>query len=79
MVANPSSLCYNVYIMKNVKIKPILKKVRSKTNSDTYYTFSNWDTREIEGVTFIPVVKDLPSEKLQHTFWLRKDNVEYVK
>jgi hypothetical protein len=65
--------------MKNVKIKPILKKVRSKTNSDTYYTFSNWDTREIEGVTFIPVVKDLPSEKLQHTFWLRKDNVEYVK
>jgi hypothetical protein len=65
--------------MKNVKIKPILKKVRSKTNSDTYYTFSNWDTREIEGVTFIPVVKDLPSEKLQHTFWLRKDNVEYMK
>jgi hypothetical protein len=65
--------------MKTVKIKPLLKKVRSKTNSDTYYTFSNWDTREIEGVTFIPVVKDLPSEKLQHTFWLRKDNVEYVK
>jgi hypothetical protein len=65
--------------MKNVKTKPILKKVRSKTNSDTYYTFSNWDTREIEGVTFIPVIKDLPSEKLQHTFWMRKDNVEYVK
>jgi hypothetical protein len=65
--------------MKNVKIKPILKKVRSKTNSDTYYTFSNWETKEIEGVTFIPVVKDLSSEKLQHTFWLRKDNVEYVK
>jgi hypothetical protein len=65
--------------MKNVKNKPILKKVRSKTNSDTYYTFSNWDAREIEGVTFIPVVKDLPSEKLQHTFWMRKDNVDYVK
>jgi hypothetical protein len=65
--------------MKTVKIKPLLKKVRSKTNSDTYYTFSNWDTREIEGVTFIPVVKEVPSEKLQHTFWLRKDNVEYVK
>jgi hypothetical protein len=65
--------------MKNVKTKPILKKVRSKTSSDIYYTFSNWDTREIEGVTFIPVVKEVPSEKLQHTFWLRKDNVEYVK
>ena len=72
-------ICVILYTMKNVKIKPLLKKVRSKTNSDTYYTFSNWDTKEIEGVTFIPVVKDLPSEKLQHTFWLRKDNVEYVK
>lgn len=72
-------ICVILYTMKTVKIKPLLKKVRSKTNSDTYYTFSNWDTREIEGVTFIPVVKDLPSEKLQHTFWLRKDNVEYVK
>ena len=71
--------CVILYTMKTVKIKPLLKKVRSKTNSDTYYTFSNWETREIEGVTFIPVVKDLPSEKLQHTFWLRKDNVEYVK
>ncbi len=71
--------CVILYTMKTVKNKPILKKVRSKTNSDIYYTFSNWDTREIEGVTFIPVVKDLPSEKLQHTFWLRKDNVEYVK
>jgi hypothetical protein len=72
-------ICVILYTMKNVKIKPLLKKVRSKTNSDTYYTFSNWDTREIEGVTFIPVVKEVPSEKLQHTFWLRKDNVEYVK
>ena len=72
-------ICVILYTMKTVKIKPLLKKVRSKTNSDTYYTFSNWDTREIEGVTFIPVVKEVPSEKLQHTFWLRKDNVEYVK
>ena len=40
--------------------KSILKKVRSKTNSDIYYTFSNWDTREIEGITFIPVVKEVP-------------------
>ena len=71
--------CVILYTMKTVKIKPLLKKVRSKTNSDTYYTFSNWDTKEIEGVTFIPVIKDLPSEKLQHTFWMRKDNVEYVK
>ena len=72
-------ICVILYTMKTVKIKPLLKKVRSKTNSDTYYTFSNWESKEIEGVTFIPVVKEVPSEKLQHTFWLRKDNVEYVK
>jgi hypothetical protein len=65
--------------MKTVKIKPLLKKVRSKTNSDTYYTFSNWDTREIEGVTFIPVVKSVPSGETQVIHYMRKDNVEYVK
>lgn len=71
--------CVILYIMKTAKIKPQLKKVRSLTNSDIYYTYSNWEAKEIEGVTFIPVVKDLPSERLQHTFWLRKENVEYVK
>jgi len=71
--------------MKNFKfggtaITTVLQKVRSKTNSDTYYTYRHWETKEIEGVTFIPVVRDMPDgKKLQHTFWLRKDNLEYVK
>jgi len=66
--------------MKKVKkIKPLIRKVRSKTNLDIYYTYSNWETKEIDGVTFIPVVKENDAKKLQHTFWLRKDNVEYVK
>ena len=34
--------------MKNVK--PILKKVRSLTNSDIYYTYSNWEAKEIKGL-----------------------------
>ena len=60
--------------------KPILKKVRSKTNQDTYYTYSNWATNEIEGITFIPVVKEVPDpKKNQVVFYMRKDNVEYVK
>lgn len=61
------------------KVKSIIRKVRSKTNLDIYYTHSNWETKEIDGVTFIPVVKEVDSKKLQYTFWLRKDNVEYVK
>ena len=60
--------------------KSILKKVRSKTNSDIYYTYSNWDIREIEGLTFIPVVKEVPdNKKNQVVHYLCKDNVEYVK
>ena len=61
-------------------VKPLLKKVRSKTNSDIYYTYSNWATNEIDGVTFIPVVKSLPdSKKQQAIHYMRKDNMEYVK
>ena len=65
--------------MKNVKSKPILQKVRSLTNQDIYYTYSNWETKDIEGVVFIPVVRDVPGMKLQHTFYLRKENLEYIK
>ena len=60
--------------------KAIIKKVRSKTNSDIYYTYSNWSTNEIDGITFIPVVKDIPDpKKNQVVHYMRKDNMEFVK
>jgi len=60
--------------------KAIIKKVRSKTNSEIYYTWSNWETKEIDGVTFIPVVRIRPDgSKLQQTFYMRKENLEFVK
>ena len=66
--------------MKNHRKLPgKLLKVRSKTNMDIYYTFENWDTQEIEGVTFIGVVKDEPSHKLQQIFYMRKENLEFIK
>ena len=68
------------YIAPNTGGKPIMKKVRSKTNSDIYYTYSNWATNEIEGITFIPVVKEVPNQtKTQVVFYMRKDNVEFIK
>ena len=68
------------YITGTTGDKSILKKVRSKTNQDIYYTYSNWATNEIEGITFIPVVKEAPNpNKNQVVFYMRKDNVEYVK
>jgi hypothetical protein len=59
--------------------KQILKKVRSYTNQDIYYTFSHWEPKEIEGVKFIPVVKNPPSNHTQTIHYMRKDSLEYVK
>jgi len=68
------------YTATTIGGKAILKKVRSKTNQDIYYTYSNWATNEIDGITFIPVVKEIPDPKKQLVVhYMRKDNVEYVK
>lgn len=68
---------YNGHIMKN---KPIIKKVRSRLNTDTYYTMSDWDLKDIDGVQFVPVVKQVPERnKKQPVFYMRKDNLETVK
>lgn len=81
---SPLLLCY-YYIMKKFKdgdraITTILQKVRSKTNSDIYYTYRHWEPNEIDGITFIPVVKELPDpKKNQVVHYMRKDNMEYVK
>jgi hypothetical protein len=61
-----------------MKVKSILKKVRPLGNlEDVYYTYSNWETKLIDGVSYIYVIKhphirDTP--KL-----MRKDNMEYIK
>jgi len=66
--------------MKTVKSKPILKKVRARNGTDIFYTYSNWETREIEGVTFIPVVKQVPVNTLtDKVHWMKKDTMEYMK
>lgn len=68
---------YNGHIMKT---KSIVKKVRSRLNTDTYYTMSDWDLKDIDGVQFVPVVKQIPEKnKKQPVFYMRKDNLETVK
>jgi hypothetical protein len=60
--------------------KSILKKVRAKNGTDIFYTYSNWAINEIDGVTFLPVVKEIPDpKKNQVVHYMRKDNMEYVK
>lgn len=55
-----------------------LKKVRSKANSDTYYTYTHWPTKEIEGEVFIGVIKR-PDPYSDKVLWMKKDSVEFVK
>jgi hypothetical protein len=65
--------------MKKVKSKnlPSIRKVRNRLHQDEiYYTQSDWQTKEIDGVTFIPVLKQPTQNQI---FWMKKDNMEYVK
>lgn len=67
---------YNDHIMKT---KSILKKVRSRLNTDTFYTMSDWELKSIDGVEFVPVVKQIPEKnKKQPVFYMRKDNLETI-
>lgn len=60
--------------------KPYIQKLRSKHNSEIYYTWSNWETKDIDGVVFLPVVRNEPNDlKLQQTFYMKKDNMEFIK
>ena len=65
--------------MKKVKIPTILT-VRTKTNQQTYYTWSHWPSKNIDGITFIPVNKFIPNnDSLREVHYIKKDNIEYVK
>ncbi len=69
--------------MKNSKphLKPVLKKYRVRNGSgEIYYTYTHWEPNEIEGVTFLPVTKSLPSQdRTQQLHYLRKDSLEAIK
>jgi len=54
------------------------KKVRSKFNPlDVYYTGSAWETKEVEGVEFVYVIKDFGTKESPKL--MRKDSLEYVR
>jgi hypothetical protein len=66
--------------MKNVKSKVIIKKVRAINGTDIFYTYSNWPIETIDGIEFIPVVKQMPDpKKNQVIHYMKKDIMEYVK
>lgn len=60
------------------KQKPTVRKVRPLGNlEDIYYTYSNWDTKLIDGVEYVYVVKSISIRDTPKL--MRKDNLETVK
>ena len=69
--------------MKNPKsqLKSVLKKYRVRNGTgEIFYTYTHWEPNEIDGVTFLPVTKSMPSQdRTQQLHYLRKDSLEVVK
>jgi len=56
-------------------------KVRNKFSlTEIYYTYSNWPSKDIDGITFLPVVKSYPTHEMTQTIhYMRKDSLEKTK
>jgi hypothetical protein len=66
--------------MKTALSTNTLRKVRVLLNQDIYYNYAHWDSREIDGVEFLPVVKYYPDQsRTQTLMYLRKDSLEFIK
>lgn len=55
-------------------------EVRTLANSDVYYTKEHWNTKFIEGIEFISVVRYNPDtfRGKQNGFWINKEGVKLV-
>ena len=55
-----------------------LRKVRSKYNpNDIYYTSSDWESKEVDGVRFVYVIQKIGMRETPKL--MRKDSLEFVK
>ena len=63
---------------KLTKPKEVLQKVRNRLHIDeVYYTYSHWPVKEIDGIAFLPIIKEVVSNP--KVFYMKKDNLEYIK
>ena len=62
--------------MKSIRKKQNeIRQVRVRATGEVYYTNKIWETREIDGIPFIQVMKNVGSP----VRLMRKDTVEYLK
>ena len=69
----PPIICYNESSMKT---KQTIRKVRLKINPSEMYYVQSWDTKEIDGVTFVYVTKTIGMRETPKL--MRKDSLEYL-
>jgi hypothetical protein len=62
--------------MKQVK-KHQIRRVRVRATSEIYYTDSAWETKEIDGIQFIHVIKNIGIREIPKL--MRKDIMEFLK
>ena len=62
--------------MRKVKVVPHMRKVRVLTNKEIYYTDSSWETKEIDGIKFIYVIKTVSINEKPKL--MRRDSLEYI-
>ena len=62
-------------IMKKVDNKPI--KMRNKLNPSEFYWLLPEQTKEIDGVQFVAVLRNIAIRETP--FWMRKDSLEKVR
>ena len=59
-------------------MKPVVKKLQNRFNvAEIYYTFSNWETKKIDGVEFIYIIKNIGIREIPKL--MRKDSLVPVK
>ena len=61
--------------------KPILIELRSLTNTkQTYWTYSNWEEKEIDGEKFTPVTKFMPNQtRITELHYVRSNSLEQIR
>ena len=53
------------------------RKVRPRNGTDVYYTSSSWETKEVDGVVFVYVIKNPGVREIPKL--MRKDSLENIK
>ena len=68
------------YVDKNMMKQKLITLCNTFAPTEKYYTYSHWETKDIDGVTFLAVVKQPPTqEKTQMLHYMRKDSLKELK